>query len=97
MGTSCSSYDRRLKGVRRRGRQVTGTLAVTTPPKFVTVYRIDVCTKQRTATRAKVSKTGTFTFTMRPRDAATPYALYRVQAKIGRTSRSYSTQVAVTR
>ena len=56
-----------------------------------------MCTKQRTATRAKVSKTGTFTFTMRPRDAATPYALYRVQAKIGRTSRSYSTQVAVTR
>jgi hypothetical protein len=55
------------------------------------------CTKKRTATRAKVSKTGTFTFTMRPRDAGTPYALYRVQAKIGRTSRSYSTQVAVTR
>ena len=70
LGTSRSQafrYDRRLKIVRRSGLKITGNLAVKKPPKSVTVYRIDPCTKRRTATQAKVSKTGTFTL----HDAAT--------------------------
>ena len=88
-------YDRRLRITKRSGLKITGKLDLKTRPKQVTVSRANVCTKKSTSTKAKVSKSGSFSFTMRGPDEGSPYVLYRVSAKLGGNGKTYSTQVAV--
>ncbi len=90
-------YDRYLRITKRAGPTISGRLALERVPKTVTLTRVNVCSGQRVGTTAKVAKNGSFTFTMRGPDAGSPYVLYRVQAKLAGTGRTYSTQVAVTR
>ncbi|MDA0180350.1 Ig-like domain-containing protein [Solirubrobacter phytolaccae] len=88
-------YDRYLRITKRSGLKISGTLALKRLPKTVTLTRVNVCSGKRVGTTAKVAKNGRFTFTMRGPDAGSPYVLYRVQAKLAGTGRTYSTQVAV--
>jgi hypothetical protein len=89
-------YDRRVRITKRTGVKVTGKLTLKKRPKTATLYRENVCTKQRVATTLKLSKSGTFSFTMRGPDAGSPYVLYRVSAKLGGAGKTFSTQIAVT-
>lgn len=88
-------YDRMVRIVKRSGLTVSGRLAAKLRVSRVTVYRENVCTGARAASTAKVSKKGAFSFTMKRPDTGSPYALYRVYAKVG-GGRSFSTEVAVT-
>ncbi|HET6507051.1 MAG TPA: Ig-like domain-containing protein [Baekduia sp.] len=88
-------YDRLLRITGRSGLKVSGRLALKRPPSRVTISRENVCTGARALSTTKVSKNGTFSFTMRTPDSGSPYALYRVSAKVG-GGHSYSTEVAVT-
>lgn len=89
-------YDRYLRITKRSGLKISGKLALKRLPKTVTLTRVNVCSGARSATSAKISKTGAFAFTMRGPDAGSPYVLYRVTAKLAGTGKTYSTQVAVT-
>ncbi|HEY6890898.1 MAG TPA: Ig-like domain-containing protein, partial [Solirubrobacter sp.] len=88
-------YDRFLRITKRSGVKITGKLALKHLPKSVTLTRVNVCNGNRSSTSAKVTKTGTFAFTMRGPDAGSPYVLYRVSARLAGSGKTYSTQVAV--
>lgn len=93
-------YDTGLRVVSRDGSKVTAQfkLPAKSLPKKADVQRIDTCTGEAgDATSVTVSKTGRFTATLAAPNATEPYALYRVTAKVGGKTKTFSLQFAVTR
>lgn len=92
-------YDPALWIVSRKGSKVSGQLNVARSklPKQVDLVRVDVCKNTTTSVAVSLSKLGRFTTTLAAPNADEPYALYRVSARLGSKTRTFSTQLAVPR